>query len=74
MVHVLTYLPELRGRGMEIVEEPIVLRNVHLSVSRQAARRVYLAPDEQDLSFDQNADRIEFGVPEVSGYQMIVIE
>lgn len=74
MVHVLTYLPELRGREMEIVEEPIVLHNVHLSVRRPTAQRVYLAPNQQDVPFGQNADRIEFEVPEVAGYQMIVIE
>lgn len=74
MVHLLSYVPELRGQVMEMVEEPIVLHHVHLSVRRAEAKRVYLAPAEQDIHFEQANGRVEFDVPEVAGYQMIVIE
>jgi len=46
MVYVLAYLPESRGAGVNMIEEPLVLSDftVSLRLDGRAPKRVYLAP------------------------------
>ncbi len=74
MVHVLSYVPEQRGRSMDVIEEPIILRDVGVSVLCPSAKRVYLAPQNEDIPWQSEDGRIDFETPEVQGYQMVVIE
>ncbi|MCG2659709.1 MAG: hypothetical protein L6437_05640, partial [Kiritimatiellae bacterium] len=76
IVHLLTYLPELRGKSMQIIEEPIEIGEVSvaLRVDNLDFKKAYLAPSGEKLAL-----RIENGyarvlVPKVSGYQMVVFE
>ena len=76
MVHILTYIPELRGQKTQIIEEPIVVRDVTLDLRRdgQKVAKVYLAPSQQALPFQLKGDYVRVNVPEVEGYQMVVFE
>ena len=75
VVHLLTYIPELRGK-MQIIEEPIVVRRVELVLRKdgQRIKNVYLAPSRNKLEFRFEADYIRVTIPEVNGYQMVVFE
>lgn len=74
MVHILSYVPERRTRTRDIVEEPITLRDIGVSLRKERARCVYLAPSRTELAFAARNGRITFTVPEIVGYQMIVAE
>ena len=76
MVHLLTYLPELRGKKMQVIEEPIAVQDVSLALraDRYKVKNVYLAPSGERLEFRQEVGYVKVIVPEVSGYQMVVFE
>ena len=76
MVHLLTYVPELRGKQTQIIEEPIVVHNVklHMRIDTRKISRVYLAPSVKSLPFDCRDGYTTVIVPEVTGYQMVVFE
>jgi hypothetical protein len=76
IVHLLSYVPELRGKQMKVIEEPVVLANILLKLRKdgQKVQRVYLAPSEVPLEFNMEDDYICVTVPEVKGYQMVVFE
>ena len=76
MVHLLTYLPELRGQSMQIIEEPISVRNVSLALRTDGrrVRKVYLAPSRKNLDFIEKDGYIQVTVPDVNGYQVVVFE
>ena len=75
IVHLLSYVPELRGET-QIVEEPIALTNVKIALrnDEQKISKVYIAPQKQDLSFSGEGDYIQVVIPNVNGYAMIVFE
>jgi hypothetical protein len=85
IVHFLFAPPQLRGKGLkhpkghdlalEIIEDPVPLRDVHCSVrSQRAPTRVYLPEEGEKLPFQFSGGRVEFTVPEVTVHQMVVIE
>lgn len=76
MVHLLAYVPERRGPVIEMIEEPIELRDVSvaLRVDGRAPNRVYLAPTEEELPFEVADGYIHVIVPVVPGYAMVVFE
>jgi hypothetical protein len=76
MVHLLTYVPELRGKQINVIEEPIDVRNVQLALRTdgQKVQKVYLAPSRAALEFTVEDDYIKVVVPEINGYQMVVFE
>jgi hypothetical protein len=76
MVHLLSYVPERRGERMDMIEEPIELRNVHLSlrVDGRPPKQVYLAPTRQKLEFVIAENYVQVTIPVVSGYVMVVFE
>lgn len=75
IAHLLSYAPIRRTRTIDIVEEPIVLRQVNLQVrTGKQPRQVYLAPQRTDLPFEFADDVVWITVPEINGYQVVVIE
>lgn len=76
MVHLLSYVPEMRGRSTQIIEEPIVVRSVELALRAdgQKPRRAYLAPTREPLEFRTDGNYLTVTVPEVNGYQLVVFE
>jgi hypothetical protein len=76
MVHVLSYVPERRGPIMDMIEEPVELRQVPLALRAdgKAVERVYLAPWEQELPFTVADGYLRTTLPVVPGYAMVVFE
>jgi len=76
MVHILTYLPELRGQKLQMIEEPITVEGIGLALRNDGhkVKRVYLAPAREALAFHAEGDYIHVTVPKVRGYQIVVFE
>jgi hypothetical protein len=76
MVHLLTYVPELRGSSTEMIEEPIELRDVKISLRNDGKTpgKVYLAPEKKSLPFKLVNGYINVTVPISKGYSLIVFE
>lgn len=75
MVHLLTYVPELRGKA-QIIEEPISVHDVavFLRTDEMIPKTVYLAPSGETLDFTVAEGYLQVSIPEVCGYQLIVFE
>ena len=76
MVHLLTYLPELRGAKLQMIEEPITVEGIELALRNDGhqVKRVYLAPGGEALAFRAGGDYAYVTVSKVRGYQMVVFE
>ncbi len=76
MVHLLSYVPELRGSKTQIIEEPVELHNVKISLRNDgnALRKVYLAPERKSLPFKINDGYINVTIPVSNGYSLVVFE
>ncbi|HNQ35951.1 MAG TPA: hypothetical protein PKN80_07810, partial [bacterium] len=76
LVHLLTYLPELRGPSVQVIEEPILARDLRLELRADGhrPRRIYLAPSGRDLEWTRAGGYLSVRVPEVDGYQLVVFE
>jgi hypothetical protein len=75
VVHLLFYTPERRAQNLDLVEDIIPLYNVPLALRLdQAPRRVYLAPEQTNLSFAYSYGYASVTVPEVNGHAMVVFE
>lgn len=75
MVHLLSYVPEMRGKT-QMIEEPIELHDVKISLRQDGMtpKHVYLAPDKTPLPFKQVEGYIQVTVPVSKGYSLIVFE
>jgi hypothetical protein len=76
MVHILSYLPELRGSQTQIIEEPVELHNIKIAlrVDDRKPRKVYLAPDKVSLPFKVDDGYIKVTIPANKGYSLVVFE
>lgn len=75
MVHLLSYMPELRGES-QTIEEPVDVRDVTLSLRDDGKKleKVYLAPSMKELEFSISEGYAVVQVPQVAGYQMVVFQ
>jgi len=75
MIHLLNYVPELRGNTL-IVEEEVGARNVKLSLRLDGIKpkNIYRAPDRQGIPFEVSDDYVVFSLDFLSGYECIVME
>jgi hypothetical protein len=75
IVHLLQYCPERRTKTLDLVEDIVPLFDVPLSLKvSKKPKRVYSAPDEEEIPFDYAGGRVNLLVPEVSGHAMICFE
>ena len=76
IVHLLSYLPEKRGKNMQVIEEPVELHDVIVSLQkdRSEIKKVYLAPGRKSLDYSNDGQRIAVKVPVVNGYAMVIFE
>src|SRR5690554_4165138 len=74
MVHLLSYVPELRGSKTEMIEEPLELHNIKLALRHDGKKikKVYQAPDQKSLPFKIVGDYIEVTIPVCDGYALVV--
>ncbi len=75
MVHLINYVPELRGKS-EIIEEALHAANVKLSLrcDGQIPSQAFLAPGRQMLPLEINSNYAEVIIPNMCGYQLVVFE
>lgn len=76
MVHVLSYVPELRGSKTQMIEEPIELHNVKISLRNdgRTPKKVYIAPRKTSLPFKLFDGYVNVTIPVSKGYSMVVFE
>ncbi len=75
IVHLLFAHTSLRGKGIEVIEDAVPLKEVRVSLKRDVAPgKVYLAPQMTEIPFEWKKGRVEFTVPEVVLHQMAVVE
>ncbi len=76
IVHILSYVPELRGEKTEMIEEPIPVINAKIALRLDGAPpvKVYLAPAGNALPFTVKDNYICVDVPVFKGYALIVFE
>lgn len=76
MIHLLSYVPEMRGSDTQIIEEPIELHNLKISVRNdgKTPRKVYLAPGGKSLPFKIADGYINVTIPVSKGYSLVVFE
>ncbi|MFP4057428.1 MAG: beta-galactosidase trimerization domain-containing protein [Candidatus Brocadiia bacterium] len=73
VLHLLYAQPVARGRGIEVIEDVVPLFDIRVSV-RLAPSRVVLAPEGEELAFEQRGERAEFTVPRLRLHQVVVLE
>ena len=75
MVHLINYVPELRGSS-EIIEEALPATEVRVSLRHcgDVPLRVYLAPERQELPLEIDGSYAETTIPRMCGYQLVVFE
>ncbi|MDD5729277.1 MAG: hypothetical protein PHV59_12010, partial [Victivallales bacterium] len=78
IVHLLAYIPELRGKT-QVIDEPITITGAKLSLLQdehiRLPRKAYLAPDAADeLSMEFEDGYAMVKLPEFKGYAMVVFE
>ena len=75
LVHLLLYVPELRGAS-QVIENPITAIDVQISLRTDGkpVNRAYLAPSGQSLEIQQKGGCATVRVPTVTGYQLVVFE
>ncbi len=76
MVHLLAYVPERRGKCIDMIEEPICVQRVKLALRKDAfqPKKAYLAPDGQELEIADKNGYLEVVVPQFAGYALVVFE
>ena len=75
MVHLLSYIPEMRG-NTPMIEEPITLHHARLGlrIGAKKIKQVYTAPQKQELDFIDEDGYVNVTIPESKGYSLIVFE
>ncbi len=76
IVHLLSYLPERRGKSIQMIEEPIELHNMRIAVriDEKAPGKVYLAPGRTPLSFETVKGYAWINIPVIKGHALVVLE
>ena len=75
IVHLLFAHTTVRGKGVEVIEDALPVRDVSVSVRLdEAPARVFLAPEGTELPFTWDGARASFTVPQVLLHQMVVAD
>ena len=63
------------GKNVEVIEDLVPIYNTEVSVAMYSApKRVYLAPQMQDIPFDYTDGVLTYTVDKFSCHQMVVID
>jgi len=76
MVHLLSYVPEMRGSKTQMIEEPVELHNVKIAlrIDGKTPKKVYTALERKKLPFKISNGYIYVTIPVSRGYSLIVFE
>ncbi|WP_106769282.1 beta-galactosidase trimerization domain-containing protein [Paenibacillus faecalis] len=73
--HVLYASPVKRGEQVEIIEDIIPVYDIQVTLRLpEPIKRVYLAPQQQEIPFQQTGGTIVYTLPKVECHQMVVLE
>lgn len=73
--HLLYASPVRRGKDIEVIEDILPLYGVEVSVAAsRPVKKVYLAPQMEELPFLQEAGRVSYMVPRLECHQMVVLD
>jgi hypothetical protein len=74
VLHMLNYVPEMRCKKLEVIEDVIPCYDVAVSVRiDRAVKEVVTAPQLQQLRFTQADGYVQFTVPKIDGHQMVTV-
>ena len=76
MVHLLSFVPEMRGSRTQIIEDAIELHQVRISLRQDGKTpgKVYLAPERKSLPFKVKDGYVQVTIPISIGYSLVVFE
>jgi hypothetical protein len=76
VVWVMGYVPERRGPAIDMIEEPIEMRDVRIGlvIKGKGVRRAYLAPSRTELPVDVRDGYAFVTVPAVRGWSLLVFD
>lgn len=75
IVHLLSFIPEKRGEGLEVVEESIPARDLVIDLEvREIVKAVTLQPQGKEVPFRQEEKRVTVALDWVEGHQMLVFD
>ncbi|MBP1993527.1 alpha-amylase family protein [Paenibacillus eucommiae] len=73
--HLLYAAPVLRGENIEVIEDIVPVHDIEVSLILESEiKRVYLAPQMQELVFEKKEDRIRYMLPVLECHQMVVLD
>lgn len=73
--HLLYASPVKRGNGIEVIEDILPVYEVKVSVKvPHTVRKVYLAPQMEEITFKQEGDTVSYTVPKMECHQMVVLQ
>ena len=74
IVHLLHYVHQRRGKGLDVVEDVIPLHDVEMSVrSEQRPSAVQLVPEGESVAWEYVDGYVCFQLSKVEGYQIVQI-
>ena len=76
IVHLLSYVPELRGDKTEMIEEPVAVvdSKIALRLDGPPPKKVYLAPTGKALPFKVQEGYVQLDIPVFKGHVLVVFE
>lgn len=73
--HLLYATPVKRGSGVEVIEDLIPIYDTQVTLKLdKPIRRVYLAPQMEELPFDASGGTVSYTLPKLECHQMVVLE
>lgn len=75
IVHLLSFCPERRAEGLDIVEDPFPLVDMPIAIKQDSPpKRVFLAPNERELKFDYMDGYVHTQVTVLDGHAMLILQ
>jgi len=76
IVHVLSYMPELRGEKTQIIEEPLQINDVAIALRCDGMKPVHarLEPEGKELEMTNHDGYTQVTIPRMSGHALVVVQ
>ncbi|HOX37708.1 MAG TPA: beta-galactosidase trimerization domain-containing protein [Candidatus Brocadiia bacterium] len=75
VLHVLSYVPERRGRDFDVIEDVVPIFNVKVRLRADGdVTGVSLVPQGAAIDFERIPGGISFTIPKVEGHQMVSVQ
>jgi hypothetical protein len=73
--HLLYVSPVKRGDGVEVIEDILPVYDIKVTVRvPEKVKKLYLAPQMQELAFRQEDNAVSYTLPKLECHQMVVVE